>query len=139
MTSVAETKKVIKGGSFILDAEEFESRLDRICAGGALSYDRAETFRKRLLGKERPQWFAFLRHTSTPPTNNLAERGLRPVVLRRKTSFGTRSREGSQNLGILTSLVRTARLQRRHPLEFLQTLLTQNTPAASRALYHNTT
>ena len=118
-------------------AKRFEARLDQICEGGPLSYDRAETFRNRLLGKERPQWFAFLRHPQTPPTNNLAERALRPIVLRRKVSFGTRSQEGSENLGVLTSILRTARLQLRRPLEFLQTLLTQDTPAASKALYHN--
>lgn len=118
-------------------AKRFEERLDQICAGGPLSYDRAETFRKRLLGKERSQWFTFLRHPGTPPTNNLAERALRPIVLRRKVSFGTRSQEGSKNLAVLTSLLRTSRLQLRRPLEFLQTLLTQDTPAASRALYRN--
>jgi hypothetical protein len=124
-----------------LDAAElakgFETRLDRICASGPLSYDKAETFRNRLLGKERPQWFTFLRQPETPPTNNLAERALRPIVLRRKVSFGTRSLEGSENLGVLTSLLRTARLQLRRPLEFLQTLLAGDTAAASQALYRN--
>ena len=41
------------------------------------------------------------------PDNNLAERGLRPAVVTRKTSFGSRSRRGAQAFARLLSLIRT--------------------------------
>ena len=128
-----------KSLSLCLQQPRGTNRVDRICAGGPLSHDEAETFRKRLLGKERPQWFAFLRHPGTPPTDNLAERAIRPIVLRSKTRFVTRSKEGSTNLAVLTSLLRTARLQLRPPLDFLRTVLTHDLPAAFQFLYHNST
>jgi transposase len=116
--------------------KEYEKNLDELCAA-PLSYAKAETFRKRLLGKERDRWFAFLRHPGTPPTNNLAERALRPLVIRRKTSLTTRSAQGSENLGILSSLVQTAKLQGRHPLTFLKTLFVQGGFGAFKALYRS--
>lgn len=39
--------------------------------------------------------------------NNAAERGLRPAVVTRKTSFGSRSRRGAQAFARLLSLIRT--------------------------------
>jgi hypothetical protein len=62
---------------------------------------------------------------------------MRPMVLRRKTSFGTRSPAGSTNLCVLTSLIQTAKLQNRDPLRFLQTLFTQDAAATQSALYHD--
>ena len=113
-----------------------ERQLDRLCAR-PLAHEKAETFRKRLLGKERHQWFEFLRRPNVPPTNNLAERAIRPAVIRRKTSFGTRSPDGSKNLAVLTSLVQTAKLQGRHPLRFLESLFSRSPDEAARNLYRN--
>ena len=116
--------------------KEFERTLDLLCAQ-PLAHKKSESFRNRLLGKERLKWFAFLRHPGLPATNNLAERAIRPMVLRRKTSFGTRSPAGSTNLCVLTSLIQTAKLQNRDPLRVLQTLFTQDATAAQAALYHD--
>ena len=116
--------------------QRLERQLDRLCAR-PLNHERTETFRKRLLGKERSQWFEFLRRPGAPPTNNLAERAMRPAVIRRKTSFGTRSPDGSKNLAVLTSLVQTAKLQGRHPLRFLETLFSRSPDEAAKNLYRN--
>jgi hypothetical protein len=58
-------------------------------------------------------------------------------VIFRKTSFGTRSATGLHTHSILPSLVRTARRQGAHLLDFLQTLLTADTATAQAALYNN--
>jgi transposase len=116
--------------------KRFERQLDSLCAR-PLNHERAETFRKRLVGKERFQWFEFLRRPGLPPTNNLAERAMRPAVIRRKTSFGTRSPHGSKTLAVLTSLVQTAKLQGRHPLRFLESLFSRSPDEAARNLYRN--
>jgi hypothetical protein len=46
-----------------------------------LRYQKAEALRKRLLGPEQKHLFAFFRRPNVPPTNNQAERSLRPVVI----------------------------------------------------------
>ena len=45
------------------------------------------------------------------PDNNAAERGLRPAVVTRKTSFGSRSQRGAQAFARLLSLIRTCEAQ----------------------------
>jgi hypothetical protein len=49
----------------------------------------------------------WLRNSDVPPDNNAAERGLRPAVVTRKTSFGSHSKRGAQAFARLLSLVHT--------------------------------
>jgi transposase len=49
----------------------------------------------------------WLRNPAVSPDNNAAERGLRPAVVTRKTSFGSRSKRGAQAFARLLSLIRT--------------------------------
>jgi transposase len=53
------------------------------------------------------------------PTNNVAERALRPVVLWRKGSFGADSAAGSRFAERLLTVVATCRQQGRRLLDFL--------------------
>jgi len=113
-------------------------RLSAICKK-ALSFKPAETLRTYLAGPEQKHLFTFLRHPGVPPTNNLAEQSLRHVVIFRKICFGTRSESGLKNHEILISLVQTVRRQGGAPRQFLQILLTADTPTAQAALYDNST
>ena len=54
-----------------------------------------------------------------PPTNNDAERALRPLVLKRKISGPTRSRRGDDVLARGFSVIETCRRQGRDALEYL--------------------
>jgi hypothetical protein len=90
-----------------------------------------------MAGEDQKYLFTFLRHRGVPPTNNLAEQAIRHLVIFRKICFGTRSDTGLITHGILTSLVQTARRQGVHPRQFLQILLTADTPTAKAALYNN--
>ena len=92
-------------------ADEFRKKLAPICSK-PLAFEKAETLRKRLLptSREYPQLFAFIEHGG-PPTNNHAERSLRPLVIFRKVCMGTRSASGSENISIFGSLTQTAALQ----------------------------
>lgn len=112
------------------------TELSHICKP-ILRFKPAETLRSYLVGPEQKFLFTFLRHPGVPPTNNLAEQSLRHLVIFRKISFGTRSESGLKTHSILPSLVQTARRQGVHPREFLQTLLTADTPTAQAALYIN--
>jgi transposase len=59
--------------------------------------------------------FTFVRDPQVDATNNAAERSLRPLVIARKISGGTRSATGSRTRMILYSLCATAKLQGRDP------------------------
>jgi hypothetical protein len=65
---------------------------------------------QRLL-KHLPELFVFVTDPAVPATNNLAERSLRPTVVARKISGGTRSPKGSDTKMKLMSLIGTWLLQ----------------------------
>jgi hypothetical protein len=73
-----------------------------------------------------------------PPTNNQAERSLRPVVIMRKVIQGTRGPGGLENHSVLRSLLETARRQGVPPRQFFQELFTRDTAQAQAALYRKT-
>jgi hypothetical protein len=53
------------------------------------------------------------------PTNNFAERTIRPYVLWRKISFGTQSERGNRFVERMMTVTATCRQQRRNVLEYL--------------------
>lgn len=55
--------------------------------------------------------WAFMKVKGLEPTNNLAERNLRNLVIRRKRSYGTRSERGKRFVETITSVSVTARQQ----------------------------
>jgi hypothetical protein len=102
-----------------------------------LAHEKTEKFRQRLLDPER-EWhrmFTFLRIPGMHPTNNHAEQALRLPVIFRKICFGNRSDEGATSMGVLLSLINTAKRQDREPLAFLHSLLTDGPEAAETLLY----
>ena len=76
-----------------------------------------------LLALEPAMW-TFAYHEGLEPTNNTAERALRPAVLWRKRSFGCHSEEGCRYVERLLTVVQTLRLQGRDVLDYLQAALT---------------
>lgn len=108
--------------------------LCRLCAT-ALRYPKAEAFRKRLSGPEQKLLLTCFRRPKVPPTNNQAERSLRPLVIMRKVIQGTRSDKGLENHSVLRSLFETARRQGGKPHQFFLILLTKPTAQAQAALY----
>jgi transposase len=71
-----------------------------------------------LLRREASLW-TFVRRHGVEPTNNAAERALRPAVLWRKGSFGTDSENGSRFVERILTVVSSLRLQGRHVLAYL--------------------
>jgi transposase len=78
----------------------------------------AKRFRTHL-----PELFTFVRDPLVPATNNAAERSLRPLVIARKISGGTRSAVRSTTRMILYSVCATARVQGKDPSAVCQQLL----------------
>lgn len=67
----------------------------------------------------REHLWTFTREPGIEPTNNTAERALRPAVIYRKLSFGTQSTSGSRFLERLLSVSETCRLQNRNAYQYL--------------------
>ena len=65
----------------------------------------------------------FLHHHDVDGTNNAAERALRPAVVMRKITGGSRSAAGAEAWASLASVMRTAEQQGRDVLDTLKTLL----------------
>jgi len=103
-----------------------------------LGNPKAEKFRKRLLGPEQKHLLTCFRRPGVPPTNNQAERSLRPIVIMRKVIQGTRSNKGLDNHSVLRSLFETARRQGRKVHEFFLDLFNKETAQAQAALYRKT-
>src|SRR5262245_50088271 len=69
--------------------------------------------------KLRQGLWTFVRHEGVEPTNNAAERAIRPGVLWRKGSFGTQSPEGSRFVEAMMTVVATLKQQHRNVLDYV--------------------
>jgi len=80
----------------------------------------AKTIRtcQQLLQVESALW-TFVQTPGVEPTNNAAERALRPAVIWRRTSFGSQSNGGSQFVSRMLTVVTSLKAQHRDVLDFL--------------------
>lgn len=69
--------------------------------------------------KLEPALWTFTRFEGVEPTNNAAERALRPAVLKRKRSFGCYSEDGCRFVERLFSVTHTLRVRQRPILDYL--------------------
>jgi transposase len=93
----------------ILDRQREGSRCDAAKVAG----------RCRELLKLQGALFTFVSVAGVEPTNNVAERAIRPAVLWRKGSYGTDSEQGSRFVERILTVVTTLRLQRRNVLDYV--------------------
>lgn len=77
---------------------------------------------REVLAVEAALW-TFAAEEGVEPTNNAAERAVRPAVLWRKRSFGCHSDEGCRFVERLLTVVQTLRLQKRGVLGYLRDAL----------------
>jgi hypothetical protein len=61
----------------------------------------------------------FVTTAGVEPTNNAAERAIRPAVLWRRTSFGSQTQAGSVFVARMLTVVTTLKSQKRNVLEFM--------------------
>jgi transposase len=81
------------------------------------------------LRNHQEQLFQFLLHPEAQPTNNPAERAIRPAVITRKTSRCNQIQQGADLHAYLASLIVTARQRGQNPLRFLKHFFLQNNTA----------
>jgi transposase len=96
---------------------ELERLLD---AGQTCGVPKTEGTCREMLKLRQALW-TFVRHPEVEPTNNAAERAIRPGVLWRKGSFGTQSAEGSRFVEAMMTAVATLNQQHRNVLDYLTT------------------
>jgi transposase len=96
-------------------------------AGQTCGVPKTEGTCREMLKLRQALW-TFVRHPEVEPTNNAAERAIRPGVLWRKGSFGTQSAEGSRFVEAMMTAVATLKQQHRPVLNYLTT-------ACAAALY----
>jgi IS1 family transposase len=117
----------LKRSSFRIYAGKIRQTVKSLLEEGA-NYDpqpgektaRAMTARTcRELLKLEPAMWLFVRVEGLEPTNNAAERAIRPAVLWRKSSFGTQSAQGSEFLARMLTVVMTLRAQDRNIFDYL--------------------
>ena len=87
-------------------------------AGQTCGVPKTEGTCRELLKLRQALW-TFVRHDGVEPTNNAAERAIRPGVLWRKGSFGTQSAEGSRFVEAMMTVVATLKQQHRNVLAYV--------------------
>jgi transposase len=112
----------VRGGtlahaSFASDMRPVRQEVERLLeAGQTCGVPKAEGVCREILKLHQALW-TFVRHDGLEPTNNAAERAIRPGVLWRKGSFGTHSADGSRFVEAMMTVVATLKQQHRHVLD----------------------
>jgi transposase len=111
-----------------LEDKEYDRRVRRLesqlqqLAGGEYDEPNAKRIAKRLL-KHQGELTGFLWDKDLEATNNAAERALRPAVVARKISGGSRSKNGAKAWATLASLMKTATQQNRKLMDTIRSML----------------
>jgi len=107
-------------------------RFEKLAAALARPYAQDANAPQRVLAqrilRHRHELFVFISDPAVPATNNLAERSLRPAVVARKISGGTRSAKGSKTKMALMSLFGTWSVQHKPLLSTCRELLSTPSP-----------
>ena len=82
----------------------------------SLDHDKAMTLQERIK-RYADCWLVFLNDPAVPPTNNHAERCLRPLVILRKVTFGHRTPTGATTMARLMTIQETAKRHGRRSLD----------------------
>jgi len=80
--------------------------------------------------KHLDEWLVFLDHPEVPPTNNHAERMLRPAVITRKVGGCNKTLLGALVHSVLASIMVTCKQQGRHFLDLARRLWQEGVPQA---------
>jgi hypothetical protein len=99
-----------------------------------LEHDKAQTLQARLL-RHHGEWLVFVDDPRVPPTNNLAERKLRPLVVLRKITFGHRTEAGGKRMAKIMTVQETAKAHGHKASDYFYYLQTHSAEQSLRRLY----
>jgi transposase len=104
--------------------QSFEEELLALCK----PYVGDKSAPQRVLAERIERFIAelltFVQYPEVPSENNAAERAIRPAVVARKISGGTRSEKGSKTSSVLRTLFETWALQGRNTIDACRDMLT---------------
>jgi transposase len=109
----------LKRSSFRSYMSPLRQEVERLLeAGSRCGVPKTEGTCRDILKRCEALW-TFVQVEGVEPTNNAAERSIRPGVLWRKGSFGTQSAAGSRFVESMLTVVATLKQQQRNVLEYL--------------------
>jgi hypothetical protein len=114
-------KPSMKAGEYQAKGRRLEERLKDL-AGKSYGEADADRIAKRLRKHEK-ELTLFLWEDEVSADNNAAERALRPAVVMRKITGGSRSERGAKATAILLSIARTIRQQNLPMLQTFKSML----------------
>jgi transposase len=122
--AIAHKKKwaTLSNAKYEQGASRMEDRLDELIKTEPM-HVQAKRLRKRLI-KHRPDLTRFLWDEQVEPTNNPAERALRPMVVARKITGGSRSTNAAEAWSKLSSILATQEQNGKNVLSETKKLLT---------------
>ena len=121
MLRLKKRRDTLNDVAYADQVRRMETRLSNLAATAWHDAD-ADRLAARL-GKHHKSLTTFLHKPEVDATNNAAERALRPAVVMRKITGGSRSADGAKAWAILASVMRTAEQQGRDVVETIKTLL----------------
>lgn len=121
MIRLKKKHETMDKSKYLAAVKRLETQLDQLSRQIWNDPD-ADRLTKRIR-KHRDSLTTFLHKKEVDPTNNAAERAIRPAVIMRKITGGSRSKEGAKAWSILASVMRTAEQQGRDVLQTIKTLL----------------
>jgi len=117
----------------VADKVWLRDELQRL-ASCEVTHEKAITLQARIL-RHYAEWLVFLDDPRVPPTNNLAERALRPLVVLRKITFGHRSAASAERMGKLMTVAQTARRHGHRASDIFLDLFTHPPDQVMRTMY----
>ena len=99
-----------------------------------VGHEKAITLQGRIL-RHLCEWLVFVDDARVPPTNNLAERALRPLVVLRKLTYGSRSDEAAERMADLMTVAETTRRHAQRASDIYYGLFTRPPDRVLRTLY----
>jgi hypothetical protein len=124
LQKVYEEAKSFDGHGSRGDVDHLYERLTFLLDTG-YEHIRTRKFVDNLLRRKKEWLFRFVIDPEVEPTNNRAERALRPSVIYRKVSGGTRSSRGSEAYDRLFSIFYTQKLRKRSFIRDVPQLITR--------------
>jgi transposase len=100
--------------------------LARLCLY-KIENEKLQNIVKRMV-KHHNQILTFMDDMLVEPTNNRAERTLRPSVIMRKITFGNRTESGAANHSVIMSIIQSGILNRQEPIDIFRALTQKENP-----------
>lgn len=105
---------------FLRSTQYLREQIERdLAAGAACGHAKTQHTCRRILKFSAALW-TFAHKRGVEPTNNAAERAIRPAVLWRKRSFGTHSERGSRFAERMLTTFMTLKQQQRPVVEYVR-------------------